>query len=550
MHAPTAIAESILSNADVVTMDDERPSAEAIAIAGGRILAVGSEAQMLALRKDATRIVNLGGRAVMPGFIDGHSHFFQVALVSGSANVSAPPVGTVSTIAEIVTTLEEYAAQYPPQPGAWLLGFGYDGSALRDGREATRDDLDAAFPDTPVLLVHVSGHGCLLNSAALKIVGIDANTPTPQGGVIARKPGTTEPTGLLMETAWLRVLGFVPRPTPQQALASIAVAQASYAANGYTTAQDAPAIAPIMKLYETAAEQGLLSIDLVAYADADGLAERVASGLQFPTTYKNRLKVGGLKLILDGSPQGKTAFFTKPYLTDGPNGEKNYRGAPVITADELQRAVRFAYDHGAQVLAHCNGDGAIEMMLEAHRAAGAPSGRRTTIIHSQFVRRDQLERYVDYGMVASFFTNHAYFWGDVHVKNLGKERAYFLSPMKTAGALGIRMSDHSDFFVTPLNPLFIAWTAVNRVSRSGEIIGPDERVSAYAAFKALTIDAAYQYGEEKRKGSIAPGKLADLVVLDRNPLKVESSQIKDVCVMKTFKEGRLVYEHGSDARRV
>jgi predicted amidohydrolase YtcJ len=541
MHAAITRAETILTNADVVTMDDTRPRATAIAIAGGRILAVGSAAEIESLKTEGTHLVDLGRKALLPGFVDGHSHFFQVALVAGSANVSAPPVGSASSIADIVATLKERVAQHPLRPGEWLLGFGYDGSALRDGRDATRDDLDPAFPDTPVLLVHVSGHGCLLNSAALKLVGVDANTPTPEGGVIARKPGTNEPTGLLMETAWLRVLGFVPRPSPQQALESIAAAQASYAANGYTTAQDAPAIPPIMALYEEAARQGRLSLDLVAYADADGLADRVNRGLRFPTSYSNHLRIGGVKLILDGSPQGKTAYFTRPYLTDGPNGEKEYCGAPVITTDELQKAVSLAYAHGAQVLAHCNGDAAIDMMLEAHRTAGA-TGRRTTIVHSQFVRRDQLDRYVEYGMVASFFTNHAYFWGDVHVRNLGKERAYFLSPMKTAGALGIRMSDHSDFFVTPLDPLFIAWTAVNRVSRTGEVIGPDERVSAHAALRALTIDAAYQYGEEDRKGSIAAGKLADLVVLDRNPLEVAPEEIKDVRVVQTLKEGKAIYE--------
>ncbi|HZV77793.1 MAG TPA: amidohydrolase [Candidatus Babeliales bacterium] len=538
----TKPADTILTGADVVTMDDARPAAEAVAIADGRILAVGSASEIEPFKSRRTRIVDLGGKALLPGFVDGHSHFFQVALVLSSANVSAPPVGNVSTIAEIVATLKEYAAKRPPAPGEWLLGFGYDGSALTNGREATRDDLDPAFPETPVLLVHVSGHGCLLNSAALKIVGIDASTPTPTGGMVARKPRTNEPTGLLMETAWLKVLGFVPKPTPAQALQSIVAAQSAYAANGYTTAQDAPAIAPIMALYEKAAQQGLLSIDLVAYADEAGLGDRVNGGLTFPTQFSGHLRIGGVKLILDGSPQGKTAYFTQPYLTDGPNGEKNYRGAPVIPADEANAAVAFAYEHNAQVLAHCNGDAAIDMMLEAHRLAGAPEGRRTTIIHSQFVRRDQLDRYVEYGMTASFFTNHTYFWGDVHVKNLGKERAYFLSPMKTAGSLGIKMSNHSDFFVTPLNPMFIAWSAVNRVSRSGVVIGPDERISAHAALRALTIDAAYQYGEESRKGSITAGKLADLVVLDRNPLKVEPAEIKDVRIVRTIKEGNSVYE--------
>jgi predicted amidohydrolase YtcJ len=547
MHAAPSPAETIFVNGEVVTMDDARPTAQAVAIAAGRIIAVGTTAELTAYSGPSTRTIDLGGKALLPGFIDGHSHFFQVALVSNSANVSPPPVGSVNTIAEIVTTLEQYAAEHPPKPGEWLMGFGYDGSALRDGREATRDDLDPAFPDTPVLLVHVSGHGCLLNSAALKIVGVDANTPTPAGGVIARKPGGSEPTGLLMETAWLPVIGVLPKPSPQTALQSIARAQTSYAANGYTTAQDAPTIAPIMALYEEAARQGLLKIDLVAYADAQGLAQRINGGLGFPTSYDGGLRIGGVKLILDGSPQGKTAYFTRPYLTDGPNGEKNYCGAPVITDREVKESVAFAYEHGAQVLAHCNGDAAIDMMLEAHRAAGAPPGRRTTIVHSQFVRPDQLEEYARYGFVASFFTNHAYFWGDVHVKNLGKDRAYFLSPMKTAGRLGIRMSDHSDFFVTPLDPLFIAWTAVNRLSRSGEVIGPDERISAHDAFRALTIDAAYQYGEEERKGSIAPGKLADLVVLDHNPLQVDPASIKDVRVVQTFKEGASVYEGAAAA---
>jgi predicted amidohydrolase YtcJ len=229
MEALSNPAELIFSNANVVTMDDARPKAQAVAIAGGRILAVGNAAEIEALRSGATRVVDLGGKALLPGFVDGHSHFFQVALVSGSANVSAPPVGNVTSIAEIVATLKEYAAGRPLRAGQWLIGFGYDGSGLRDGREAAHDDLDAAFPDTPVMLIHVSAHGCLLNSAALDLVGIGANTPTPAGGVIARKPGTNEPTGLLMETAWLHVLGFVPKPAPQQALQSIASAQTQYA---------------------------------------------------------------------------------------------------------------------------------------------------------------------------------------------------------------------------------------------------------------------------------------------------------------------------------
>ena len=469
---------------------------------------------------------------MFPGFIDGHSHFFQVALVSGAANVSAPPVGNVASIADLVGALRAHAARTPRKPGDWIMGFGYDGSMLRDGRDATRDDLDGAFPDVPVVLVHVSGHGCLLNSVALRVAGIDASTPAPPGGIIARNPGTNEPTGLLMENAWGQVLGILPKPSREQALESILAAQRAYASNGYTTAQDAPVPERIMALYAEAARRGILYLDLVAYAD----------GVTAPAPYVDRLRVGGVKIVLDGSPQGRTAYFTQPYLVDGPGGEKGYRGTYLVSQESLEATMRGAYACNAQVLVHCNGDAAIDMLLESHRAIGAPQGRRTTVVHSQFVRPDQLDRYVEYGFCASFFTNHTFSWGDLHVRNLGLERASFLSPMKSARARGIHTSNHSDFFVTPLDPLFIAWTAVNRVTRSGRVLGPQERISAHDAFKALTIDAAHQYFEEDRKGSIAPGKLADFVVLDRNPLKIDPAEIKNVRVVETIKEGVSIYQ--------
>lgn len=527
---------------NIITMDDRLPKAQAVAVLGGRILSVGSAAEVAHVRGENTQTIDLGEKALLPGFIDGHSHFFQVAMTSRAANVSAPPVGPVGSIETLLQTLRERVAQTPLRHGDWLVGYGYDGSSLADGREATRDDLDTALSDVPVVLIHVSGHGCLMNSAALRIAGIDANTPTPAGGVIVRKPGTTEPTGLLMENAWGAAIGLLPKPTHEEALESIAAAQIAYASNGYTTAQDAPVIQPIAALYREFARRGRFIVDLVAYADAGDLERWIADGLSFPNSYRQRLRVGGVKIVLDGSPQGRTAYFTQPYLVDGPGGEKNYRGTALLTEEALRNEVHAAYEYGAQVLVHCNGDAAIDMVLDAHRAAGAPSGRRTTIVHSQFVRKDQLEDYARNGFVASFFTNHAFFWGDLHVKNLGRDRAYFLSPMKTARNLGVRTSNHSDFFVTPLDPLFIAWSAVNRLSRSGRIVGPDERIAPIDAFKALTIDAAYQYFEEDRKGSIVPGKLADFVILDRDPLEVDPAEIKDLRVVETIKEGTTIFE--------
>ena len=543
----TIISDMIYLGGDIITMDENNPMAEAVAVKDGLILAVGPKDDVLKTKGAATQIVNLGGTTMLPGFIDGHSHFFQAAMIADYANVSAPPVGTASSIAGIIAVLKEHVAQQALKPGEWLIGYGYDGSALTDGRDATRDDFDPYFPDNPMVLVHVSGHGCVLNSAGFKAVGIDANTPTPPGGVTVRKPGSNEPAGLLMENSMFPILMALPKPSPQVLLEHLTTAQQMYASNGYTTVQDAPIDPKVMPLYQKAADEGRFFLDLNGYWESHQFLATAKPGTDYRSPRAGHYRLAGVKVIADGSPQGRTAYFTKPYLTCGPGGEKNWRGTPIVPPEHLNAVVKLAYECDAQVLVHCNGDAAIDMLLDAHKAAGAPHGRRTTVVHSQFVRRDQLDLYVQYGINASFFTNHAFFWGDVHMQNLGQERAYFLSPMKTARALGLRMTNHSDFLVTPLDPMFILWTAVNRTSRSGQIIGPDERISVLDGLKALTIDGAHQYFEDNRKGSIEVGKLADLVILTANPTKVDPAAIKAIKVAETIKGGKSVFRRASPA---
>jgi hypothetical protein len=194
---------------------------------------------------------------------------------------------------------------------------------------------------------------------------------------------------------------------------------------------------------------------------------------------------------------------------------------------------------------HANGDAAIDMLLRAHEYAAAGSldkDRRTTIIHSQFVRADQLDKYAAYKLIPSFYTEHTYYFGDTHVLNRGREQAYFLSPMRAAIDKGIRPTNHTDFVVAPLDQMFVMWTAVNRLSRGGEVIGPDQRITALEALKAITINAAYQYREEASKGTLEVGKLADLVILDKNPLTVDPMAIKDIKVVETIKEGKTIYK--------
>ena len=535
-------ADIIFTHGDIITMGGPEGTAEALAVKDGRILAVGGSAEVLRRQGPATRMIDLGGRTLLPGFLDGHSHFINAIRMVSWANVSAPPVGSVRTIPELVAVLAETKARLGLKRGEWLVGYGYDGTTLAEGRELTREDLDPHFPENPVLVIHVSLHGAVLNTAGFKAAEFDLFAPTPPGGMTARKPGSNEAAGLVMEHSFLPIFMHMPAPTEEQQLDAFAAAQALYAGNGYTTMQDAPMEPATRPLYHKAAEQGRLFLDFVGYVNWLEFPELVRThGEPFKEGYRKHMRIGGVKAVVDGSPQGKTAFWTKPLLTPGPNGEKDWRGEPNIAPEELNKLVKLAYDNDIQIMVHCNGDATIDMMLDAHKAAGAPAGKRTVIIHSQFARPDQLDLYARYGFLVSFFTNHAFFWGDVHVENLGRERAWFLSPTRSATARGIRFTNHSDFAVTPLNPMFILWTSVARTSRSGQIIGPDERITPAQGLKALTIDAAYQYGEEAEKGSLEPGKLADLVVLDRNPTKVPIEAIKDIKVEETFKEGRSVY---------
>ncbi len=536
------VADQMFSGGPIVTMDAARPAAEAVAVRDGKILAVGSLARMKALVGPATEQIDLAGRTLVPGFIDGHSHFSMAVNAATWANLSGAPVGEVGNIAELVAELGAQAERNNAKPGDWVVGYGYDADTLADGRQLTRDDLDAAFPDNPVIAIHVSFHGAVLNSRAFAAVGYDENTPTPEGGIIVRREGSTEPLGLVMETAWFPAAEAIPRPQGEARFDNLRKAQAMYAAQGLTTAQEGATSMEDFSLYKEAARRGELVIDLVALGSFQEVPAFIAERDAY-ADYSGRLKLGGIKIVGDGSPQGKTAFFTKPYLTGGPGGEEQWRGEPIVDQDAMDELIETVYAAGMRAFVHANADAEIDVLLNAHKKHAALAGEdsRTVIIHSQFMRPDQLEAYARYGMVPSFFSNHAFYWGDVHVQNLGENRAHFLSPMKTATDLGIHFTNHSDYIVTPLDPLFTLWSAVNRVSRSGRVIGPKERITPEQALKAITLDGAWQYHEEDSKGSITVGKLADLVVLDANPLTVDPMAIRDIRVLATYKEGRRIF---------
>jgi predicted amidohydrolase YtcJ len=398
----------------------------------------------------------------------------------------------------------------------------------------------------------------MLNSRALARVGYDANTPDPPGGFILRRPGGREPSGLVMETAFLPLFVHMPKPSTGALLDRFPAAQALYTSKGITTAQEGATTAADLTVLQRAAAEGRLVIDLVSlplvlevpamlrerFPDVHGdTLELPAPARDAFGVYHNRLKLQGIKLLVDGSPQGKTAFWSEPLLTPGPNGETPWRGQPLFPPEVLNTTVARLAGQGVQIFAHCNGDAAIAMMIDACDQAGlrADQDHRTIVVHSQFMAPGQLERYVELGLHPSFFTAHAFFYGDVHIANLGLERASRMSPMASALALGCHCSNHNDFSVTPLKPMRMMETAMTRRSRGGQVLGDSERVSAEEALRALTIKTAWQIREEGSKGSLAPGKRADLVILDRDPTAVSPDDLLNIHVVATYKDGVRVW---------
>ncbi len=544
-----ASADTLYSGGDILTLaGNDVEQVEALAVRDGRIVLAGTRVEAMKLVGATTTQVDLAGRTLMPGIIDAHSHLLNHADSLVQAALGPPPIGGVESVADIITALQALKARLPAEDSAVLLGQGYDQDALKERRHPTAADLDGAFPDTPVVIVHNSGHMLVANSAALKAAGISAGTADPAGGAILRKKGSREPEGLIQETAMHAFIDLVkPRRSTEKQAALIRQSIAHYAANGVTTAAEHLLLPGQPEVLEAAATQGLLAIDVVAtpaYLMADAL---IGTGAMRFGEYRSGLKYGGIKLALDGSPQGKTAFITEPYLTPVPGCSRNCKGLPSLTQSELNRLVLLAYRNKVPVFAHANGDATIDMLIKAHEAAEDALGeqstdRRTVVIHSQIMRPDQMSAYQRLGLLPSFFTNHVFYWGDIHLANLGPVRAHYLSPLRSALDAGIRASNHTDSIVTPLDPMFLLWTSVNRVTRSGQVLGESERVSAWQGLRALTLNAAYEYREEKDKGSLEVGKLADLVILSANPIKVEPMAIRDIKVLETIKAGKTIFK--------
>lgn len=555
LAAPTTIADAIYTGGPIVTVNELQPQVEALAVKGGRIVAAGYRDEIMKMKGSKTKVVDLGGKTLVPGFVDPHGHVFSTGIQAVSANLLPRPDGTVNDIAELQAALKAWSAQNEKitKQYGWIVGFGYDDAQLKEQRHPTRDDLDKVSRDIPIVIVHQSGHLGVMNSKALELAGIKADTKNPQGGLIRRKSGGQEPDGVLEEAAFfgplLTLLGNLGHDA-NKALFKAGVEL--YKSFGYTTAQEGRASAGSVSTMSAVAKAGALDIDVVAYPDI-AVDPGIIKAPLLSRSYTQRFRIGGAKVTLDGSPQGKTAWLTKPYFKVPEGQPADYRGYAQFKDEQVNGFVDLAFRNGWQLLAHVNGDAAADQFIAAVRLARQKHGMtdiRPVAIHAQTARLDQVEAFKTLGIIPSFFPMHTFYWGDWHRDSvLGTGRAVNISPTGWALARSMIFTSHHDAPVAMPDPMRVIAATVTRVTRSGQVLGPEHRTTPLVALKAHTLWSAYQHFEEKSKGSLEVGKLADFAVLDGNPLTIDPMKIADIKVVETIKEGKTVYRRDAGTKK-
>ena len=537
--------EKLYFNSDIITMEGEHDVAEAVLVVDGLIQAVGQYDAVAAQKSDACQMVDLAGKTLMPSFLDGHGHI----TMAGPQYMTRANLEDAENFDDIVDLLQKFIAERNIPAGTPVLGCLYDHNYLAEGVHPDKKVLDRASAEHPIAILHTSGHMGVVNSLVLKLANINEDTAEIEGGVIGRYPGSKEPTGYLEETA-LMALGEQLAGTGDDNGEDLLVeVQDFYAANGVTTVQDGGTSGAGLAMMRGAGKKGRLKIDIVTYPSPlatmcpEGLDQVIPENQDIMGTYQDHVKIGGYKILLDGSPQGKSAWMSEPYEDSG-----DYCGYPWLKDEVVHACIKRAIADNQQLLTHCNGDAASQQLLDIYEEELAASDNpnkhnlRPVMIHCQTVRDDQLDRMAALNMIPSIFVAHTWYWGDVHLKNFGDRRGRRVSPVKSALDRGLIYNFHTDTPIVRPKMLHSVWAAVNRITRGGVEIGPEQRIDVYDALKGITINTAYAYFEEDSKGSIKAGKRADLVILDKNPLKVDKMEIRDIQVLETIKDGETIYQ--------
>lgn len=533
--------EQFYYNGDIITMEDQNDHPEAVLVRNGVIAAVGTVDDLKKLiEEEDCQQIDLQGNTLMPAFIDAHGHLSMTTQYVVMADLSS-----AESFEDIVQLLKEFQKQHDLTHGEYLFGYSYDHNFLKEQTYPTKDILDQVSTEVPVVIWHTSAHMAVANSKALEMVGIDEHTPNPEGGVIGRYPGGNIPDGYLEETAASAIREIQGR-IPMDYAHQIKDAQMKYISHGITTVQDGAANGMSVGMCRQMAAEGRLLVDVVSYPcfgfDAD-MHSTMEQNKDCLNQYVNHFKIGGYKVVLDGSPQGKSAWMTKPYENSG-----DYCGYPWMKDAVLEGYFKTALEENQQILVHCNGDAAGDQFLNAYEKMLVQSDNpnknnlRPVMIHCQTAREDQLDRMQKMHIIPSIFVAHVNYWGDVHLKNFGQERGSRVSPVRSALDRGLVFNFHTDTPVVQPDIFHTIWSAVNRITRNGVVSGPEQRIGVYDALKGVTINAAYAYFEEDSKGSIRQGKRADLIIVDQNPLKVDPMQLKDIEVLETIKDGETLYK--------
>ena len=584
--------KTVIYNANIITMSEkdeiqaktsktndqikDRKYHQAVCYENGIIQKVGNNDEILELKDKNTKVIDMEGKTILPSFVDAHSHFSAVA-----NSFLQVDLNECRSFEEIKNKILEYKSKNSIADNEWIIANGYDNNILKEQRHPDINFLDTLKIENPIVLKHKSEHMGVFNKKALEALEINETTKSPEGGKIEIKDGKL--TGYLEETAFVNYLKKVPMPSMDKLLKAYEKAQDEYLSYGITTVQEGYMSKELLNIYKELIKQNKLKLDVVGYPDYDSIKEYVYA---FPESYKNynkHFKILGIKMILDGSPQGRTAWMKEPYEPEKQNttekkaekldsienkesyeNEKSYKGYPAMKYEDIVRNIKFAKENGLQILAHSNGDAAAEEYIKAlqeceknepsyskqeniqmqeyvqqentlnNNNAQKIKDLRPIIIHAQLISKEDLLKAKEIGAIPSFFVAHVYYWGDVHLKNFGEKRASRISPVKEAVDNNMIFTLHQDSPIIKPNMLETIWCAVKRQTKSGKILGQDERISVYDALKGVTINAAYSYFEETKKGSIEEGKKAQFVILDKNPLEVPVDEIPNIKIIETI----------------
>ena len=540
---PQAPEHQVFIAGNVLTMDAENRIVEALSVRGDKIEALGSSEEIMKLVNNDTVVTNLRGRTLMPGFIDAHGHFPGSSLAVINADLNSPPIGVRKTMADVIAALKVQAEK--TSAGEWVSGVGYDDTLLAEKRHPTRAELDEVSLEHPVVAVHISAHMVVANSVALELSGISASTPDPEGGVIGRRQGSREPNGLLEETAQWDVVRNVYDVGLLDAYQMMKMAVSEYAAAGVTAAQSGGVDERTLAGIKMSITLGVIPIRMVLFPFEMEFGENLVNGNFNAEDYATeRLTIGPVKIVADGSIQGYTGYLSRPYHVPY-HGDEEYAGYAAVPRNKLFEQVESLHKAGYQLAIHANGDQSVEDVLDAFEAAQKlhpVEDPRLILIHAQMAREDQIKRMKKLGVTPSFFSAHTWYWGDRHRDIfMGPERAATMSPARWAQDIDLRYSSHLDTPVTPMLPLQAVWSTVHRITFGGEVLGPEQRVGVMEALRAVTIDAAWQVFEEDSRGSLEPGKFADMIILSGSPLD-DPMAMRELKVETTLVGGATIFQ--------